>query len=273
MKKIISLFNDYLVSFWFSLLLLVSGCLLIVVFNPILIAISINYNTNLTGLINIISDFWTIFLLPLAVLSILISVSVWLKKDKSKNKDNYRGLSALIITLCSLAFSFLLITQLNNLNYLIQADAFHLKTIEPQLIVNPVVTTNQNEQAVINTVTEDSLQKLTNTPAEIMSVFNRNNKTYLSLDILSRNEKFVPGVNDFFINQSRRLREFSVDEKTMAYVCGVGPDGNATTADVIANTQDIINTMQSSVINKIRSIYYFDIESGLVKNIYQACLP
>jgi protein involved in ribonucleotide reduction len=271
MKKIILLLNDYLASFWFGLWLIAIGCLAIVLFNPLLIAISLNYDTNLTGIINIFFDFWMIFLLPLAVISILISVLIWLKKDK--NKGNYRGLSALIITLLSVSFLFILITQLNNLNYLIQADAYHLKTVEP-LTVSNNTKINQNEQAVINTVTEDSLQKLTNVPAEVKSVFSNNNKTYLSLDILSRNENFNPETNDgLFINQSRRLREFLVDEKTASYVCGVGQDGNASTADIIANTQDIINTLQSGILNKTRAIYEFDLEGGIVKNIYQVCLP
>lgn len=120
---------------------------------------------------------------------------------------------------------------------------------------------------------EDSSEKWVNTPAEIKSISVKNKTTFLSIDILSRNPKFVPGVTEFFINQSTKLREVSVNDNTKSYLCGAGPDGNDTTADVSVDTKNILAAIQKKLLNKEYSTYYFDINNNDVQAIYEQCLP
>ena len=53
------------------------------------------------------------------------------------------------------------------------------------------------------------------------------------------------------------------------YVCGFGPDGNPTSADVSVNPDDFINKIVSSDY-KTR---YFDINGTNITAIYEQCLP
>lgn len=128
-------------------------------------------------------------------------------------------------------------------------------------------TPNKNEE--LDNVSET----LVNTPAEIKSIFVKNKITYLSIDILSRNPEFLPGVTEFFVNESTRLTEVHINNNTKAYLCGAGPDGNDTTADVLADTNDFLATIQKKLSNKEYSTYYFDINSNIVQSIYGQCLP
>ena len=128
-------------------------------------------------------------------------------------------------------------------------------------------TLNKNEE--LDNVSE----KWINTPAEIKSISVKNKITYLSIDILSHNPKFLPGVTEFFINQSTKLREVSINDDTKSYLCGAGPDGNDNTADVLVDTNNLLAAIQKKLSNKEYSTYYFDINSNIVQSIYEQCLP
>jgi|GEM_PF-1693214 len=110
MKKTILLFNNYLANFWFALLLLTISSFLVIFFDPNMsVALSFGKNGEFASLSLILWRFWVLFLLPLAIISIIFSLIIWLK-DKTGN--NYRGFSALIIILFTLGLSFLLISKL-----------------------------------------------------------------------------------------------------------------------------------------------------------------
>jgi hypothetical protein len=103
MKKIIILLNEYLSNFWFILLLIVTGWLVMSFFEPISIVVALGNSVSLDKISAILWRFWVLYLLSLAVISIFISTIVWLK-DKADN--NFRGFIALIIILFSLSSSF-----------------------------------------------------------------------------------------------------------------------------------------------------------------------
>lgn len=271
MKKFLFLINEYLVNFWFTIFLLSLGCLLIVFIEPIAIVVVVEKCDVLVKVYDSLWILWKIFLLPLAVISVVINIFIWLK-DK---KDNSRkGLVSLIITLLSLSFSFFLISGLINLNYRIKGGDFYVKIGEPKMMIDDSEQYKTIKLAEnINAEVERPLEKWLNTPAEVKNVFVRDGVTYLTIDILSRNPDFSPGVSAFFINTNNQLREAIISGETKTYICGAGLDGNETTADNQTDTNGVITFIKNLISLNQKAIYYFDIENNIVKNIYQQCLP
>lgn len=146
-----------------------------------------------------------------------------------------------------------------------QANNSQAQVVPSQVVPSQVVP-NQNEEANVS-------EKWVNTPAEIKSMSTENKITFLSIDILSHNPGFLPGVTEFFINQSTKLREVSVDDNTKSYLCGAGPDDNENTADVSTDTQSLLAVIKDKLLNKGYTTYYFDINGGVVQSIYEQCLP
>ena len=110
MKRITLLFNSYLSNFWFVLLLLTISGFIIIFFDPIrAAAFSFGINGEFALISLVLWRFWVLFLLPLAVISILLAVTIWFR-DKEGN--NYRGFTTLVIILLTLGFLFLLISKL-----------------------------------------------------------------------------------------------------------------------------------------------------------------
>jgi hypothetical protein len=159
-----------------------------------------------------------------------------------------------------------------------------------QKIASPTINQPNGEQGTVNkpgdnatttpqapaTEDETSIEdaKWENAPAEIKELYTKNDTTYLSIDILSKNPNFNPGVTDFFINQSDKLREVKIDNDTKFYKCGLGPDNIDTTADISSSTNDLLARIQQKLAEKdLPLIYYFDITGGAVGNIYEQCLP
>lgn len=106
--------NNYLSNFWFILLLLTIASYLVIFLDPMeAIAFSFGKNGEFYQLYLIIWRFWVLFLLPLAAISCIVAIIIWLK-DKSGN--SHRGLSALIITILSLGLLFLFVPKLLMLN-------------------------------------------------------------------------------------------------------------------------------------------------------------
>jgi hypothetical protein len=271
MKKILFLINEYLVNFWFTVFLLSLGCLMIIFIEPIAIVIVVEKCDVLVKVYDSLWMFWKIFLLPLAVISVVANIFIWLK-DKKDN--SFKGLISLIITLLAISFSFFLISGLINLNYRIKGGDFYVKIGEPQMMVDnteqyKTIKTADN----INMEAERPIERWLNTPAEIKNVFIKDGVTYLTVDILSRNLDFIPGVSDFFINKNEQLREVAISAETKTYICGAGLDGNDTTADNQTDTKGVITFIKNLISLNQKAIYYFDIENGVVQNIYQQCLP
>lgn len=270
MKKIIFLINEYLTNFWFIVLLLSIGCLLVVLIEPMAIVIVVEKCDVLVKVYDSLWMFWKIFLLPLAIISVGLNIFIWLK-DKKENSR--KGLVSLIITLLSLSFSFFLISSLINLNYRIKGGDFHIKIGEPQVINNTeqykAIAMSDN----INVAIERPIEKWINTPAEINSVLTKDGETYFMINILSPNPDFKPGISDFFINKSNQLREVLISDDTKTYICGAGLDGNETTADNETDTKEVVTFIKNLISLNQKAIYYFDIDNNTVQNIYQQCLP
>lgn len=167
--------------------------------------------------------------------------------------------------------------QINNLNAQVQ----DLKKQNSELVKeNEALKKNLADKNNIGSTTpinNDELsnvsEKWTNTPAEIKSIFLKNKITFLSIDILSHNPKFLPGITEFFINQSEKIREVSVNDNTKSYSCGVGPDGEQNTADVSMDTKTFLETIQKNLLNNGYTTFYFDINNDVVQSIYEQCLP
>ena len=125
MKKFIILLNDCVLNFWFNLLLLTSICLLFILFKPYILVMYFNRDQEFSH-ISSIAGGTLIYFLVLAILSIILSLFIWLK-DKTGN--SYRGLASLIVTLTSLAFIFIFIVNLSILQSRINGGDFNYPTI------------------------------------------------------------------------------------------------------------------------------------------------
>ena len=134
----------------------------------------------------------------------------------------------------------------------------------------PADTTNPTEDAV-----STSTEQWNYAPAEVKAVFEQDGITHLSIDILTHNPDFLPGVTDFFINKNLKLRDVTLNSDSKAYRCGAGTDGEDTTPDVPTSLQQLINDIQKTLAtNDGRGLmYYFDIDGALLKIIYEQCLP
>lgn len=121
---------------------------------------------------------------------------------------------------------------------------------------------------------EPADEKRSSAPAEIKQITEKNWTTMLTLDMLTMNPDFQPGITDFFINQNPKLREFAITAATTAFNCGAGSDNNENTPDVSVSIQDMIATMQQQLTgDNVKLTYYFDIANNTITSIHQQCLP
>lgn len=139
--------------------------------------------------------------------------------------------------------------------------------------INSQTKNTGTNKEITATETSTSSGKWVNTPADIKSISLKDNITYLSIDILSLNPDFLPGKTQFFINQSTKLREVSINSNTKSYLCGAGADNNYTTADISTSTTGLLDGIQNKLLNKEYTTYYFDITDANVQAIYEQCLP
>ncbi len=102
-------------------------------------------------------------------------------------------------------------------------------------------------------------------PAKLAYLYVTKEYSNVSLDVLDLNPNFVPWVNDYFINENSKTREAVIINKTKFYKCW-----SKSTAlwSVLVNDKDKKLTDWN-----VGWIYYFDIENGIVKTIYESCLP
>ena len=110
MKKVITILNQYLSHFWFTILALIIGCLSVAQFSDLAYSIDFWETNKLNYLANIFSTFLFYFFLPLGTISLIISLIVWLK---FKNKNRYQGLVALILVILANVLIFLFIAKLS----------------------------------------------------------------------------------------------------------------------------------------------------------------
>jgi hypothetical protein len=267
MKKILTLFNNYFSSFWFVFLLLIIGGFVVTYLNPV-IPIASFYLDNLSNFFAVYWYFWLFFVLPVFIISLPFSLFIWVKGGT----NSYLGFIALLLSLLSLGLSFFLNFRLVNLEYQARsAEAQFAIDYSKQIANQPV--TSSSEKHILNLVAEDSVPNLKDKPAEVRSIFSENNKTFISLDVLSINDDFFPGTSDYFINESKKLRLFLIDDKTIFLACGEGVDGNFSTADVPGDINLTLTKIKNNIAAQDKPIYYFDVENGIVQTIYESCLP
>lgn len=128
---------------------------------------------------------------------------------------------------------------------------------------------------------ESSMETFNNQPGAIKSIIAKeNNQWVLAVDLLSRNPNWIPGVDStggFFINQNTKIRNLYVTIDTKTYNCGEGPDGNATSADVLINTSSFLSSIKADINNNTNEFVgptrYFDINENNIISIYEMCLP
>lgn len=98
-------------------------------------------------------------------------------------------------------------------------------------------------------------------PAEIKSIYKKNSITYFSIDILSPNPEFAPGLTPFFLNQSTKLKEVYLENTTKVYGC----------KDTVADEQYPLENFIKEV--EENNTYYFDIDNNAINSVYGQCLP
>lgn len=103
----------------------------------------------------------------------------------------------------------------------------------------------------------------------------------LSVDLLSRNPNWNTGENEeFFINQSLKIRELNVNDRTIIKNCkSQNPDYYSNFDNSLRSftdyVQDKINKSKNDpgLLSKFGYTAYFDIEGSDITAIYEQCLP
>lgn len=125
MKKILLILNNHFSNFWFALFLVVVAAWTLTL-NHFLPHLLNFYKTGGLDAADLLlgSLFWWFFI-PLAVISLLIGVYIWIK---GKNKS-YHGFISVIIIIISLASIFFFWGRLNNLDRHISSGELCIKYI------------------------------------------------------------------------------------------------------------------------------------------------
>ncbi len=144
-------------------------------------------------------------------------------------------------------------------------------TIQEEMPIATDSTTAQWELRLEITAPEENPadEKRSSAPAEITAITEKNGITYLTLDMLTINKDFKPGITDYFINQNPKIRDLSIAADAKAFNC----DTNSTPT-LSASLNDTITAIQQSLSGATaKVIYSFDIADGKINTIYQQCLP
>ncbi len=137
-----------------------------------------------------------------------------------------------------------------------------------------------------STTSETSSQEVfKNQPGAIRSLaVSGNNQWIFSVDLLSYNPHWLPGVDStggFFINQDPKIRNLTVTKNTEAYNCG-GPDGDGGKPGLLVDTSSFISQIQADInsgnytVKKGQyggPVRYLDINGSNITAMYQQCLP
>lgn len=120
----------------------------------------------------------------------------------------------------------------------------------------------------ISTISAEETQK--NIPGEIKHIYKKNGITYLSIDILSPNPDFLPGLTPFFVNQSTKVSEVQIKNTAIISGCLSSSD-NTTSTNEQYSVQDFINTIKQNPDENYT--YYFYILDNKITSVYNQCLP
>ncbi|HEY1041542.1 MAG TPA: GerMN domain-containing protein [Candidatus Paceibacterota bacterium] len=123
-----------------------------------------------------------------------------------------------------------------------------------------------------------------NTPGSIVQFADNRAETHdltlwLTVDILTENPNWKPGVNDHYLNVSNKLRSVRTNYATQYYVCTHGSDGhlNSIASNLGLFSEHVKKNLSekknSSNTYDNRAIYNFDITGHAISAIYQNCLP
>jgi len=127
MKKAITILNQYLSHFWFTLFLLITGSLFFSYSHYLIVNY---YDLNIVEwLINFFSGFYLLFLVPLGIFSVVIALFIWLK---NKDENSYQGWVALIWVLLTISSSFMFIARMQ---VVIGDVRIHQNLIESEVIL------------------------------------------------------------------------------------------------------------------------------------------
>lgn len=173
-----------------------------------------------------------------------------------------------VITITSLAIIICF-----GLYTLTRKDATHINLdteIKASSQENNTEPNNFNEEIAVTTTNKQENIPLAQ-PGLITSVTKQGaDRWELVIDILSHNNNWTPGgesTGSFFINKNPKLRYLTVTESTKSYQCGDGPDGNATTPDILIPNSDFLELI------KEYATAYFSITKTNILAMYQQCLP
>ena len=187
------------------------------------------------------------------------SIFIILPIQKMKKK-----LLILFVAIIIIVWVFFLITKWG---------IFQKESISDTMVNNISTTVEHKWQLTFQIVwpeEEPKEEKRSYAPAEIKTIVQESWTTILTLDMLTMNPNFQPGVNDFFINQNPKLRDIAISNETKAFNCG-----NDNKPDVSVSLETIIAYIQQRLTDTTNwpITYYFDIADGKINTIYQQCLP
>jgi len=103
-----------------------------------------------------------------------------------------------------------------------------------------------------------------NQPAAV----NEYNSKEFTLDFLEHNPKFLPGINDFFLNKDKKARVFKLSQDIKYFECN-----DESSPKIVKDTSSVFETLKKKSQEKQKVIYYFDIKNNEIVAIYQQCLP
>jgi len=110
MTKLAIILNEYLSHFWFTILVLIIGCLSVVQFSDLAYSIDYWETNKLNYLASIFGIFLVYFFLPLSIFSIIISLWTWFK---DKNGNSKKGVLALLLAILAPCCIFLFIIKVS----------------------------------------------------------------------------------------------------------------------------------------------------------------
>ncbi len=143
-------------------------------------------------------------------------------------------------------------------------------TIEEEIPTNNSTTAQWELSLEITAPEEEPAdEKRSSAPAEIKQISEKSWLTSLTLDMLTINNNFQSGGNDYFINQNPKVRDFTIAADAKAFTC----DTNNIPAVSVSLKNTIATIQQSLSGTTAKIIYSFDIADGKINTIYQQCHP
>lgn len=183
-----------------------------------------------------------------------------------KTKRNSKNIIIILAIIVAMVIAWILIAKSRH------------KNPAPEITTPDTTNTNTHEGIISLEIVwpeeEPKDEQRKYAPAEIKEISENNGTISLTLDMLSLNPDFQPGITDYFLNKNPKLRTLPIAQNAKAYNCGPWKDGNDNSPDVEVSVTDVITNMQQRLANANgRLTYFFDIDNGKINTIYQQCLP